>query len=100
MLSNLGGPARAIVFYAITLGFALILAIFFAGTLGEAVALATMLTPATVVVIMVLATGEGRAGWLSLGVTRAGLKGWWLAILGPVAILAASYGLLIVLGMA
>ena len=102
MLSKLGGPAKAIVFYAIALGLALILAIFFAGPLGEGVALATMVTPAIAVVIMMVIAGEGRSrsSWISLGVTRAGLDGWWLAILGPIAVLALSYGLLISVGMA
>ena len=103
MISNLGGSAKATIFYVITLGLALILAIFFSGTFGEATAMLTMLTPAIAMLVMMLVvTGEGRsrAGWLSLGVTRAGLHGWWLAILGPMVILVASYGLLIVVGMA
>jgi membrane protease YdiL (CAAX protease family) len=32
--------------------------------------------------------------------TRSGLRGWWLAILGPVAILVASYAVLVATGLA
>ena len=70
MISNLSGTAKATIFYIITLGLALILAIFFSGTFGEATAMLTMLTPVTAMLIMMLVvTGEGRsrAGWTSLG---------------------------------
>ena len=101
-LTDLSGPAKAGLFYAIALSLAVILAVFFANAVGETVATITMLTPATAVVAMMLVTREGRsrAGWNSLGATRLGLKGWWLAMLGPLLILAASYGILIILGMA
>ena len=97
-----GGPTRALLFYAIALVLAVVLAAWFTSALGEAVALVTMLTPATAVVITMLLTGEGRsaADWRSLGITHAGFKGWWLAILGPVAILVASYDILLVVGAA
>ena len=96
MINNLSGPAKATIFYAIALGLAVGLAVFVSGTVGEATAMLTMVTPAvSLLVMMLVITGEGRsrAGWISLGVTRAGLRGWWLAILGPMIILATSYAL-------
>lgn len=100
--SKLGGPARAAIFYAMALGLAVALAVLFADALGETVAMITMLTPALAMVGTMLVTGDwrSRTEWTSLGATRVGLNGWWLAILGPLVILFASYGLLIVLGMA
>jgi membrane protease YdiL (CAAX protease family) len=62
-----------------------------------------MITPAlAVVVMMLLETKEGgfRDGWTSLGITRGGFNGWWLAILGPAGILIASYGILVLVGLA
>lgn len=102
MLSNLGGPARAVIFYIITLGLAVILAVFFADVFGEATAMVTMMTPLVAAIVMLVVTNEGpsRAGWTSLGITRPGFRGWWLAILGPAAILVISYGILIVVGAA
>ena len=70
--------------------------------LGEASAVVTMLTPAVAVVIMVtLVSPEG--GWRTvlskLGLTSAGLKGWPLAIGGPVLIQLCALILLISLGL-
>src|SRR5262245_22825406 len=100
MLSQTSGPQRAIIFYVLTLAMALVIALVATATFGEASPMVTMLTPAIAVVIMLLLTAEGRGGWKSLGVTRVGLKGWWLAIFGPVIILAVSYAVLVALGLA
>ena len=100
MLSNLGGPAKAAVFYAITLGLALLVCLA-APLFGETSLLITMLTPVTaVLIIMLVVAPEGRAtaAWTSLGLARAGLKGWPLAILGPVVILLASYAIILAAG--
>ena len=102
MLSGLGGAAKAAIFYVITLGLALVVALF-SGTLGEASLIVTMLTPAVAVVIMLLAIApEGglRAALASVGITRAGLRGWPFAILGSAAILLASYVILWATGLA
>lgn len=100
MFASLTGPQRAAIFYVIAFGLAFVLA--FSDVFGELTALATMLTPAIAVVVLMLITGEGlgRSGLASLGLTTLGLKGWWLAILGPAAILVASYAILVSLGMA
>ena len=102
MIGNLSDTAKAAIFYAITLALALIAAIFFSDALGEATGMLTMVTPTIGLLVMLLTTREGqsRAGWLSLGVMRAGFRLWWLAILGPTFVLATTYGLLIAAGMA
>jgi membrane protease YdiL (CAAX protease family) len=101
MRSDFRGPTGAAVFYAITLGLALLIALF--PVFGERSTVVTMLTPAIAVLVMVLLfTRDGwtRSGWTALGVNRLGLKGWWLAILGPIAVLGLSYGILILVGQA
>jgi membrane protease YdiL (CAAX protease family) len=70
--------------------------------LGEYSRAVTMLTPAAAVVIMLtLVAPEG--GWRKmlpdLGLTSAGLKGWPLAIGGPVLIQLCSLVLLVSLGL-
>jgi membrane protease YdiL (CAAX protease family) len=102
MLGNLSGPQRAAGFYMVAFALAL-LVVSLSGTFGEASPIVTMLTPAIAVLVMMLVLtdeGRSRAGWQSLGLTHAGFRGWWLAILGPVAILVACYAILVALGMA
>jgi membrane protease YdiL (CAAX protease family) len=101
MFARLTAPARAVIFYAIALGLAVVVSLF-AGSLGEFSAMLTMLTPAAAVVVMLLLTREGfgRAARGSLGLSRAGLGIWWFAILGPVVILVASYAILVAAGLA
>lgn len=92
----------ALIYYAIAFGLAVLVARL-SGVFGERGPLITMLTPAVAVLVMVLVlTRDGwtRRGWTALGVNRLGLKAWPLAILGPVAILAIAYGLLILFGQA
>jgi membrane protease YdiL (CAAX protease family) len=70
--------------------------------LGETTAAVTMLTPAVAVLIMLsLVSREG--GWRKmlrdLGLTSAGLKGWPLAIGGPLLIQLCALVLLVALGL-
>jgi membrane protease YdiL (CAAX protease family) len=101
MFAQLTAPARAAICYAIALGLAVVVSLF-AGTFGELSPLVTMLTPAAAVIVMLLITREGfgRMARDSLGINRAGLGGWWFAILGPVGILVASYAVLVAAGLA
>lgn len=101
MFAHLTAPMRAAVFYALAFGLAVVVSLF-AGSLGEVTPLLTMLTPAVAVVVMLVLTREGfgRPALKSLGLTSAGLRGWWLAILAPVAILVVSYAILVATGLA
>ena len=92
---------KALEFYAITLGLAVLVRLA-VPVLGEASLVVTMLTPAVAVVIMLtLVAPEG--GWRKvlpdLGLTSAGLKGWPLAIGGPVLIQLGAMVLLVSLGL-
>jgi uncharacterized protein len=98
---NTGNSNKAFVFYVITLGLAILvrLAVPF---IGEASALATMLTPAlAAAAMMIFLAPEGgfRQSIESLGLTKAGLKGWPFAIGGPVLIQAAGLAILIATGL-
>jgi membrane protease YdiL (CAAX protease family) len=95
-------PNRIIVFYVITLALAVVVRLA-VPLVGEASLLLTMLTPAvaTVVMLTVIAPEGGfRQALASLGLDRAGLKGWPLAIAAPAVIHGAGFFLLAVLGLA
>ena len=91
----------AFVFYALTLGLAVLVRLA-VPWIGEAGVLVTMLTPAIAAVIMLtLIAPEGgfRQAVTSLGLTSAGLKGWPLAIGGPALIHALGLAILVAAGL-
>jgi membrane protease YdiL (CAAX protease family) len=95
------GLRKALVFYAIALSLAVLVRVA-TPVLGEASAVVTMLTPAVAVAIMLtLVAPEG--GWRKvlpdLGLTSAGVKGWPLAIGGPVLIQLCSLVVVLSLGL-
>jgi membrane protease YdiL (CAAX protease family) len=93
---------RAYIFYAITLALAVAVA-FAVPFLGEASLIVTMMTPtiATVIMLAVITPEGGLRKVLSLlGLDRAGLKGWPLAIAGPAAIHLIGFVLLSIAGLA
>jgi uncharacterized protein len=64
--------------------------------LGEITAIIHMFTPLLSVLIMMLVVtrdGYTKAGWATLGLHRAGLRWWVLALLGPLAMMSAVYGI-------
>lgn len=74
-----------------------------AGGLGEMRVIAIMITPALCALLMLFAfTGEGRkpGAWASLGLTRAGRRGWWLAVTFPAVALVVSDVILVGIGLA
>jgi membrane protease YdiL (CAAX protease family) len=92
---------KAFNFYAITLALAVLVRLA-VPVIGEASLMVTMLTPAVAAVIMVTVIapeGGFRASVARLGLARAGLKGWPLAIGGPALIHLAGLLLLSVLGL-
>ena len=89
----------AMIFYVITLGFAIGVRLL-VPFVAESSALLTMLTPALATVIMLITLDpatDWRRALVDLGMTRLGLKAWPLAILGPTAILFA--GLIVLVGL-
>jgi membrane protease YdiL (CAAX protease family) len=93
---------KAFTFYAITLALAVAVA-FAARFIGEASPVVTMLTPTVAAVIMlaVISPEGGFRKVLSLlGLDRAGLKGWPLAIAGPATIHLVGFAVLSIAGLA
>ena len=93
---------KAFIFYGITL--ALVVAVAFAAPIfGEASPVVSMLTPTVATIIMlawVAPEGGFRKVLSLLGIDRAGLKGWPLAIAGPAAIHLAGLAILSFAGLA
>ncbi len=103
LFSRCGGQAsgKALGYYAIALGLAVLVGLA-APVLGEASTVVTMLTPAVAVLVMLtLVSPEG--GWRrmlkELGLTSAGLKGWPLAIGGPILLQLCALVLLASVGL-
>jgi membrane protease YdiL (CAAX protease family) len=92
---------KAATFYLITLGLAVLVALF-GPTGADSIQTLNMLTATAGVLLMLLVItpdGYHRAGWAQLGLHRAGFRYWPLALLGPAAVLAASYGAATLLGV-
>jgi hypothetical protein len=85
----------------ITLGLALLVALF--GPAGvDAIQILNMLTVTAGVLLMLLVItpdGYHKAGWLELGLHRAGWRYWPLALLAPTAVLVASYAAATLVGV-
>src|SRR5215218_5301113 len=94
MFRSLTERQKAATFYLITLGMAVLVALF--GPADDtAIQLLTMSTATVGVLLMLLVItrdGHHRAGWAQLALHRAGWRYWPLAMLAPAAALGASYG--------
>jgi membrane protease YdiL (CAAX protease family) len=96
-----GNANKAFAFYGITLALA-ILVRFTVPFIGEASLPATMLTPAVAAALMLIfiaPEGGLRHSAESLGLTKAGLKGWPLAIGGPALVHALGLAFLFSAGL-
>jgi uncharacterized protein len=94
---------KATIFYALTLGQSLGIALFLTPIFGEITLLAVMMTPLVSVLVMKLVvTREGwrREGWSDLGLQRLGLRQMAIAIALPIVVLAAAYGIVWATGVA
>jgi membrane protease YdiL (CAAX protease family) len=101
VLRTLTEIQKAATFYLITLGMAVLVALF--GPTGtDAIQILSMLTVTAGVLLMLLVItpdGYHRAGWAELGLQHAGFRYWPLALLAPTAVLVASYGAATLLGV-
>jgi uncharacterized protein len=101
VLRTLTEIQKGVTFYAITLGLAVLVALF--GPTGtDAIQILNMLTVTAGVLLMLLVItpdGYHRAGWAQLGLHRAGWRYWPLALLAPTAVLVVSYGAVTLLGV-
>lgn len=94
---------KALLFYAMTFGMSLAIALFASPLIGELGTLIVMLTPTIAVLLMMLVftrDGRTRASWTELGLHRLGLKVWPIAFIAPLAILGISYGIVWATGIA
>jgi uncharacterized protein len=100
VLRSLTEVQKGATFYLITLGMAVLVALF--GPTGtDAIQILNMLTATAGVLLMLLVItpdGYHKAGWAQLGLHRAGFRYWPLALLAPAAVLVASYGAATVVG--
>jgi len=100
MFRTLTEMQKGATFYVITLGLAVLLALF-GPTGSDAIQTINMFTATAGVLLMLLVItpdGYHRAGWAQLGLHHAGFRYWPLALLAPMAILVASYGAATLLG--
>jgi CAAX protease family protein len=70
---------------------------------GQSVGLLSMFMPTLAVLVMLLVVtrdGYSRTGWASLGLHRAGISAWPLAVVGPLAVLGISSGVVWSTGIA
>jgi uncharacterized protein len=92
VLRSLTEIQKGATFYLITLGLALLVALF-GPTDTDTIQILNMLTTTAGVLLMLLVItpdGYHRAGWAELGLHRAGWRYWPLALLAPSAVLDAS----------
>lgn len=91
-------PLRsAAVYYGLSL--VLVTALVLAGA-GTAAAMVVPLVSVVLMLLVVTREGWSRSGWAGLGLHRAGLRGWPLALVAPVAILTVGGVATVLLGVA
>jgi len=102
LLTNLTNSAKAFLFFAIAFGLTVTVSLL-APLLGDMTGFIHMFTPAgSVLIMMLVVTRDGytKAGWATLGLHRAGLRWWLLALAGPLAVMSVVYGLVWSTGVA
>jgi uncharacterized protein len=99
MFTTLTDSTKAVVFYALAFGMTLAISLLsplLLPLLGDWFMLLHMYSPTIALVLMLLVVtrdGYTRTAWRELGIHRAGLRSWPLALLGPLAIFSAVYAL-------
>jgi uncharacterized protein len=102
LFTNLTNSAKAFVFYVFAFGLTVTVSLLYP-LLGQITGIIHMFTPTLSVLIMMLVVtrdGYSKAGWATLGLHRAGLRWWVLALLGPLSVMSAVYGLVWSTGLA
>src|SRR6187401_205894 len=101
MFTNLTNSAKAFLFYVFAFGMTVCVSLL-TPLLGDIYPFIHMYTPTLAVLIMMLVVtrdGYSKAGWASLGLHRLGLRFWALALLGPLVVMSAIYGLVWSIGV-
>jgi uncharacterized protein len=102
MFTNLTNSAKALLFYVFAFGLTVTVSLLYP-VLGQIAGFIHMYTPTLAVLIMMLVVtrdGYSKAGWATLGLHRLGLRWWLLALLGPLVLMSAIYGLVWSTGIA
>src|SRR5215213_5753641 len=102
MFTNLTNSAKAFLFFMIAFGLTVTVSLLYP-LLGQFTPFIHMFTPMLSVLIMMLVVtrdGYSKAGWATLGLHRAGLRWWVLALLGPLLVIGMVYGLVWSTGLA
>ncbi len=101
MFTKLTDPAKGFVYFAIAFVLTIIVSLM-APLLGNATMILHMYSPTVAVLLMLLVVtrdGYARDGWLGLGLNRAGLRSWPVAIVMPFAVVALVYVCVWLLGI-
>ena len=101
MFTNLTNSAKAFLFYVFAFGLTVTVSLL-APLLGGIYPFIHMYTPTLSVLIMMLVVtrdGYSKAGWATLGLHRLGLRWWLLALMGPLVLMSAIYGLVWSIGV-
>lgn len=96
MFTNLANSAKAFLFFALAFGMTLTTSLLYP-ILGALTGIIHTYTPVLALLIMMLVVtrdGYSKAGWASLGLHRLGLRFWALALVGPLVVMFALYGLM------
>ncbi len=102
MFATLSDLGKSSIFYALAFGLSLTTALLYP-VLGESYTVVAMFGPLAATLLMLLVVtrdGRSRAGWASLGLHRPGFSGWAPAILVPLLVLGAAYGIVWATGLA
>ena len=95
MFTHLTDTAKAFLFFGIAFGLTLTASLLYP-LLGEITAFIHTYTPTLSVLIMMLVVtrdGYSKTGWATLGLHRLGLRYWVLALVGPLVLMGALYGI-------
>ncbi|MEO7908960.1 MAG: type II CAAX endopeptidase family protein [Roseiflexaceae bacterium] len=95
MFTNLTNSAKACLFFVLTFGLTVVVSLLYP-LLGEMTVFIHMYTPTLAALIMMLVVtrdGYSKAGWATLGLHHPGLRWWLLAILWPLVVISAVYGI-------
>jgi uncharacterized protein len=102
LFTNIANSTKALLFFIIAFGLTLTVSLLYS-LLGEITPIIHMYTPTLSALIMMLVVtrdGYSKAGWAALGLHCAGLRWWLFALVAPLVLMGAVYGLVWVTGVA
>lgn len=95
MFTHLTNSAKAFLFFAIAFGLTLAVSLLYPFLGGITLLIHTFTPTLSVLIMMLVVTRDGysRTGWATLGLHRLGLRYWALALVTPLVLMGALYGL-------